>query len=258
MGSQASGPPSRSEIAPPMTRSTAACLLPALLLGLAASCASPKGAPMSVQAPDINATLSGDAATVVVPGDQLGLKALSLIALEQRELDVQVLVQPDGSVIVPGLGAVDVAGRTPAQLTEQLEESLAGDLASGSKVSVNIVAPAPRTIHVIGAVKSSGQLTLPIDGHMTLVEALSEAGGVGHYTAYLGNTMLIRWDPEEQRQVSWVVDARKRWWGEAQTILLQPNDIVYVPDTPVARVNSWIDHFIIRNIPFPRFIIPGA
>ena len=232
--------------------------LPALLLGLAASCATPKGTPMHSQAPEINATLSGDAATVVVPGDQLGLQALSLIALEQREIDVQVLVQPDGSVVLPGLGAVDVAGRTPAQLTEQFRKSLAGDLASGSRVAVNITAAAPRTVHVIGAVRKSGELTLPVDGHMTVVEAIAQCGGVGHYSAYLGNTMLIRWDPAEQRQVSWVIDARKRWWGEPETILLQPNDILYVPDTPVVRVNGWIDHFIIRNIPFPRFILPGT
>lgn len=233
-------------------------LVPVVALGLSASCASPEGPPMPVIAEEINSFFTEEAKTVIVPGDTLTLQALSLFAIEQRELDIQVFVQPDGSVVLPGLGPVDVAGRTPAQLTEQLKEALADDLAGGSKVAVNISIRAPRTFHVIGTVKAPGEYPLPTDGHMTLVEAFAEAGGVGHYTAYLGNTLLVRWDHTQQRQVSWVIDARERWWGEAETIFLQPNDIIYVPDTPVVRVNSWIDHFIIRNIPFPRIFIPGV
>ncbi len=212
---------------------------------------------MPVIAEEINSFLTEEAKTVIVPGDTLGLEVLSLFAVEQRELDIQVLVQPDGMAVIPGLGPVGVAGRTSAQVTQQLKEALAGDLANGSKVSVNISKRAPRTFHVIGTVGSPGEFPMPIDGHMTLVEAFAEAGGVGHYTAYLGNILLVRWDHTSQSQVSWVIDARERWWGETETVFLQPNDIVYVPDTPIVRVNSWVDHYIVRNIPFPRIFLPG-
>lgn len=228
------------------------------LLGLAGSCASPQGPPMSEIAPEINGTLFEEARTVIVPGDVLTVRAVTLIALEQRDLDVQVTVQPDGDVVLPGLGTVEVAGRTPGQVTELLEEALAPDLASGAKVAVNIAEPAPRTVHVLGAVGKSGLFPIPPDRHLTLVEVLAEAGGIEWLTSYLGNTLLVRWDAAEQRQVSWVVDARTRWWDEERTILLQPNDVVYVPDTPIVKVNTWIERYIIRNIPFPRFIIPAG
>jgi polysaccharide biosynthesis/export protein PslD len=232
-------------------------LLSTLTLFLAAACASPQGEPLHVMAEEINVTLSEASETVVVPGDVLGVRTVSLAAFETRDLDVQVPVQPDGKVVLPGVGAVHVAGRTPAQLTELMRESLSDDLAVGSKVAVTIAVPAMRTVHIIGAVGKPGVLPVPPDRHMTLVEAFAEAGGVGAYASYLGNTMIVRWDEANQRQVSWVVDARARWWGEDQTILLQPNDVVYVPDTPVARVNAWLDRYIIRNIPFPRTILPG-
>jgi len=213
---------------------------------------------MPVIAEEINSFRTEEAQTVIVPGDTLGLEVLSLFNVEAAELDIQVLVQPDGMAVIPGLGPVGVAGRTPAQVTESLTEALAGDLADASKVAVNISVRAPRTFHVIGTVKKPGEFPMPIDGHMTLVEAFAQAGGVGHYTAYLGNILLVRWDHTQQCQVSWVIDARERWWGESETVFLQPNDIVYVPDTPVVRVNSWIDHYIVRNIPFPRIFLPGV
>ena len=233
-------------------------LLPALLLGLAAACSTPQGPPIHTIASEVNATLARENVSVIVPGDVLGVRAITLVALEQRDLNIQAPVQEDGMVVLPSLGSVQAAGLTSAQLTERLAEALSQELASGSKVVVNVLTPAPRTVHVIGAVKKSGAYPMPASGRLTLVEAFAEAGGTEYLVSYLGNTMIIRWDAENQRQVSWVVDARPRWWGEAETILLQPNDVIYVPDTPVARVNKWIDRYIVRNIPFPRFIVPAG
>ncbi len=249
--------PHRDSRAPIMHRTPRPKHFALLILGWLAACASPQGPSIPKLAGEINSTLTEEAETVIVPGDTLNLRAMSLTAMQPVQFDVEVVVQPDGKIVLPGAGAQDVAGLTPEQLTTHLEEALSDDLPAGSKVAANITQAAPRTIHVIGAVKHSGQYVLPPDGHMTLVEALAEAGGVGHYTAYLGKTTLVRWDPIHQKQKSWVIDARERWWSAEEAILLQPNDILYIPDTPIVRVNQWIDYFIIRNIPFPRFIIPA-
>lgn len=212
---------------------------------------------MPVIAEEINATRSAAAETVIVPGDTLSIRAISFIQLAQPELSFELVVGEDGRVVVPGMGTAQVSGHTPAQVTKSLSEALKNDIAG--HLVVNIAQPAPRTIHVTGSVGKGGEITLPPDGHMTLVEAFAAAGGVSApYASYLGNTLLVRWDEDSQTQQSWVIDARHKWWGSPNTIFLQANDIVLVPPTPVVRVNAWIDHFIIRNIPFPRFIVPGA
>ena len=64
------------------------------------------------------------------------------------------------------------------------------------------------------------------------------AGGHNLSSANLSHTLLVRWLPEEQRQVSWSIDARPPNWGSAESILLQPYDVVYVPKS--AR-DSWND-----------------
>jgi hypothetical protein len=35
----------------------------------------------------------------------------------------------------------------------------------------------------------------------------------------------------------------------SQDIALKPFDIVYVPKSPIANVNVWVDQYIRRNIP---------
>ncbi len=228
-----------------------------LLLGLPIACASPQGPPMWKIAPEVNATWDPDAVSVIVPGDVLGIRTLALAALESRDVSQEMVVQEDGKILIPGLGAVQAAGLTPAQLTEQFEEAMSDNLLAGTMVGVTIAQAAPRTVHVLGAIKSPGVFPLPPDRHMTLVEALAEAGGPQYLVTNLANTLLVRWDAERQKQISWVLDARIRWWDEEDTILLQPNDVVYFANHPISKVNTWIDRYIIRNIPFPRFIIPG-
>ena len=57
----------------------------------------------------------------------------------------------------------------------------------------------------------------------------------------------------ENRPFSTVVSLEKVINGDdlAQDILLGPGDIVYVPRSPIANVNLWVDQYIRKNIPIP-------
>jgi polysaccharide export outer membrane protein len=37
----------------------------------------------------------------------------------------------------------------------------------------------------------------------------------------------------------------------SQDIFLMPLDIVYVPKSPIANINQWVDQYIRKNIPVP-------
>lgn len=239
-------------------------LLALLVATVAAGCSSPQGPPLYTIAPLINETLrSGD--DVISAGDLLQIRVISEevpgpggITLDQSyQLNQDVRVQADGRASFIGLDDMQVAGLLPSDLDEVLTTSYAKVLPEEPLLSVTIAEQAPRFVTVLGELGEKGlQVPLPPDGHLTLIEAFGAAGGPSTRTAWLSNTLLVRWDPAERRQRSWKIDARRKYWGESDTVFLQPHDIVFVPNTNVDYVAIGIDNFIRRMIPVPQFYVP--
>ena len=119
---------------------------------------------------------------------------------------------------------------------------------------------AVQSISILGEVEEPGAIDLEPGRRLTLVEAIARAGGFDKATAYLASVVLVRWDPRNQQQVAWTIDARPRWWGKEKTVFLQPYDLVYVPNTPIDDVGIWVDNWIRRLIPIPIgvFVSPGG
>ena len=229
----------------------------ALLVLAAYGCNSPQGPPMHEIAAEINSTLA-PVDDVIVAGDSLNVRILNFDTSVERPADYSqdFLVPVDGVIQVPRVGPIRVAGRSADQVAGAITESWVDGYVPA--VAVSYESQTGRTFHVLGAVRRPGEFSVEPDGRVTLVEAFARAGGVNYLDSYLGNVLLVRWDFERQRQVSWVIDARTEWWGENSAILLQPNDVIFIPDTTVAKVNKWIDRYIVRMIPFPRFIVPAG
>lgn len=106
-----------------------------------------------------------------------------------------------------------------------------------------------QTVTVIGEVAEPGALELQPGRRMTLVEAIGRAGGYVKESAYLGSVVLVRWDPDSQRQLAWTIDARQRWWGKEKTVFLQPYDLLYIPNTPIDDANIWVQNWIRDMLP---------
>ena len=83
--------------------------------------------------------------------------------------------------------------------------------------------------------------------------AIGKAGSFSTNTAWLSNTLLVRWDPATQTQRHWVIDARPEHWVGREPLLLQSFDVIYIPNTKIDRVGIWVDNFIRRLLPFPFF-----
>jgi protein involved in polysaccharide export with SLBB domain len=196
---------------------------------------------------EINSTLNAST-LFLVPGDSLDVQFASF-----ADWNHQTKVRPDGHATFKSIGDLSVAGMSLEDLSKKLREAYAGIGLTDPDLTVSAHDIAPRTVIVQGEVHRPGEVPLAGD-HLTLVEAIGRAGGPLKETAYLENTLLVRWIPQEKKQRAWKIDARTDYWPEPVPIFLQPYDVIYIPNTPIDRVDIFVDQYIRRLIPLPLFI----
>jgi protein involved in polysaccharide export with SLBB domain len=176
-------------------------------------------------------------------GDQLDVKFFY-----NPELNEQVTVRPDGRISLQLVHELVVAGLTPDELTGSLTKKYAPELKK-PEITVIVRSFGGHKIYVDGEVNKSGMF--PLMGFMTVLQAISQAGGVKD-TARTSEVVIIRRGENNEPFVS-QVNLRKVINGTdmSQDITLKPFDIVYVPRSPIADINIWVDQYIRKNIPIP-------
>lgn len=211
-----------------------------------AGCAA-RGRSLREVALEVNATLE-PGPTVLLPGD-----SIQVVFPEQPDYTHTALVRPDGGASFSWIGEQAIGGLAVQEAEARLRAAYT-ELFPHLQVAVTATLLAPRHVYVMGEVHRPGEF--PVTGRLTLIEALGLAGGPLKETALLENTLLVRWSPSERRQHSWRIDAKVDHWGESTPLLLQPHDVVFVPNTPIDDVNIWVDQYIRRMLPFPYIIPP--
>jgi protein involved in polysaccharide export with SLBB domain len=176
-------------------------------------------------------------------GDQLDVKFFY-----NPELNEQVTVRPDGRISLQLVHEIRVAGLTPSQLTDLLTQKYAPELKK-PEIVVIVRSFGAHKIYVDGEVTKPG--LVPLIGFMTVLQAISQAGGMKD-TARTSEVVIIRRGENNEPFVS-QVNLRKVINGTdmGQDITLKPFDIVYVPRSPIADINIWVDQYIRKNIPIP-------
>jgi protein involved in polysaccharide export with SLBB domain len=179
----------------------------------------------------------------ITRGDMLDIKFLY-----NPELNEQVPVRPDGRISLQIVKDVPVVGLTPAELTNVLTERYAAELKK-PEITVIVRQFTSAKVFVDGEVSKRG--LLPLAYPMTVFEAIAQAGGFTEY-ARQNEIILIRRYQDKAPKIT-VVDMEKFLNGAdfGQDIMLAPYDIVFVPKSPIGNVNTWVDHYIRRMLPFP-------
>ena len=170
--------------------------------------------------------------------------AISIDAPRIVEIDnATQRLQPDGKITLPLLGEVKVAGMTAKEIAAKLEVLL-GRYYVDPRVSVRVVSFASKKYYVHGQVGRSGPR--PYTGRDTLLDAVL-ASGVG-LPSWTSRAKVIRPAHGETpvRTIRVDIDRMLRTGDWSQNILLEPNDIVFVPPTP----GAWLGHRV-SEILFP-------
>lgn len=153
---------------------------------------------------------------------------LQLSVWQQPDLDRQLRIREDGSIVVPLLGEVEAAGQTVPELETLLARRLRAFHRDITEVSLTVLTYNSFSVYVMGAVASPGEYTF--DGVPDAWDALRAAGGPGE-TANLRRIKILRQQGAGTSSI--VVDLGGIVSGSRPATdipELEPGDTLIVPD----------------------------
>ncbi|MDR3572593.1 MAG: polysaccharide export protein [Anaerolineaceae bacterium] len=154
-------------------------------------------------------------------GDVLNIEVLSYQELQSKEM----VVRPDGKLAFPLVGELEVMGKTPAEVTEALTDSLSRYIIK-PQVTVNVIRFHTIRVYVLGEVLRPGPYDM--DKQHSVLDAVAMAGG---YTkdAAKKKAEIIRRDNTGQPLVINMLDMIRK--GDlSQNYILNEGDVVYLND----------------------------
>jgi polysaccharide biosynthesis/export protein len=151
--------------------------------------------------------------------------ALEISVWKDDSLKSATLVRPDGGISFPLVGDLQVAGKTAAEVREEIAKRLARFMPE-PEVTVSVVRVASYRVYVIGRVNKPGDIAVgrPLD----VLQALSLAGGMTPFAGEDSIRIIRRIDGQ---QVAIPFDySRLRKGGDlSQNITLRSGDVLFVP-----------------------------
>jgi protein involved in polysaccharide export with SLBB domain len=163
------------------------------------------------------------------------------------ENDHEAVVRPDGKLLLPLVGETQAQGLTPAELATQVEKAYGTSLRD-PKVAVTVKAMNENRIWVGGEVNKPGFVTLRQG--LTALQAMLEAGGPKD-TAKVEEVVLLQRPDSASRYKATKLNLAKALEG-ADTSgdrLLSASDVVFVPKSGIAKLDQFVDQYIIKVIP---------
>ena len=117
--------------------------------------------------------------------------SISLAVYEEPDLTVQVRILKSGQASFPLIGSVMVGGLSVVDAAEKIKTLYKKDYLVDPKITLTVNDYATEFISVIGAVRTPGQIPMPVSGNLDLASAMATAGGPSEI-ADTRNIRLVR------------------------------------------------------------------
>jgi polysaccharide export outer membrane protein len=109
-----------------------------------------------------------------------------------------------------------------------------------------ITVPSADSIYIIGAVNKPGAFLLADRDNVSVLTALSMAGGIDNRTASPKNARVLRQVPDQSERVEIAVNVQDILRGKSSDQLLEADDILFVPDSTGKKITARIIETAIR------------
>ena len=165
-----------------------------------------------------------EASYVIGPGDQL-----QVFVWRNPELSTTVPVRPDGKISTPLVNDVVAVGKSPAQLSRDIEQVL-GEYIRSPQVSVIVLQArsAYSEVRVVGEVLRPQ--AVPYRSGMTVLDVVLAVGGLNPYAA--GNrAKLIRRENGKDTEIRIKLEDLLNDGEMSQNVPVKPGDVLVVPQS---------------------------
>ena len=149
---------------------------------------------------------------------------------DQKDLNTDATIRPDGTITMPLVGDLKAAGETPTSLKDKIKGALANyvKLGAGNEVTVAVKAWRSYRFTLQGEVGKPGVMSS--DQYVNIGEAIAMAGGLTRFARRDG-IILLRTDPKTGaiRRIPLDYDQFASGKRPDMNIFVLPGDYIYVP-----------------------------
>ncbi len=162
---------------------------------------------------------------VLRPSDTLQVRVF-----QEEDITREVSISQEYTISLPLIGTINLRDKSVRQAEEMIRQLYDRDFYVNPQVTLTVLRYAERTVNVIGQVNSPGAIPFPIEKGLTLLEAITRAGGFTR----IANQKDVRITRTDDKGVSKtysvnairLIDARSsNLWS------LQVGDVVFVPES---------------------------
>lgn len=151
----------------------------------------------------------------------------------EPDMSVDRRVDSLGEINVPLIGAIKVSGLTSSEAQELIAKRFIQDeIFIRPEVVVTVTEYGAREVMILGQVTKQGKQVFPPEAtSLSIVEAITSAGGLTRIAK--GEAVRVTRKDDSDHEQSFTVDVEKfieGKAGEGQPFMLQPGDVVFVPE----------------------------
>lgn len=170
-------------------------------------------------------------ASTAVENYQIGVDDIVQVSVWRNpELGITVPVRPDGMISVPLVGDVAAAGRSPAEVAQDIQTKLANYVRDPQ---VAVILTELRSHEYLSRVRVTGAVRQPVSipyrPGMTVLDAVLAAGGINEFAAP-DKTSLHRKNTDSSATYAIRLDRILQKGDLASNFDVQPGDVVIVPE----------------------------
>ncbi len=160
----------------------------------------------------------------IQPGD-----LLEITVYKETDMNRTARISGDGTITFPLAGVIKLSNLSVPEAESLLAQKLS-DYLVRPQVTVLIKEYANKQIYVLGEVKKPGSIEIPAERRLTVLEAITLAGGFTDLAAQ-DRTKILRGAGAGSQTIQVEISRITKQGDKSADIYLEPNDTVYVPQS---------------------------